>query len=218
MTIATQVNKVLYSGTGATVYPYTFKIFAATDLVVIRRAVDGVETTLTLTTHYTVSGVGSDNGGNVTLVGTQAASPPTTGEKLLVKRVLPLTQGTDWVENDDFPAQVIEDAVDRLVCMAQQLQEKMDRSLLEVAQTSTSTTVDPDQIALDAANSAASAAAAAASAALAATFNPALYVLSASKAVANGVASLDSGGQVPAAQLANAVISPTTIAFWSGGE
>ena len=53
MTIATQTSKHLYAGDGVqTVFPYTFKIFAASDMVVIRRAVNGTETTLTLTTHF----------------------------------------------------------------------------------------------------------------------------------------------------------------------
>ena len=198
MTIATQNNKVLYSGTGGTVYPYTFKAFKDTDLVVIRRAVDGTETPLTLYTDYAVSGVGSDTGGNVTLVGAQALSPPATGEKLLVKRVVPLTQSTDWVENSDFPAQVIEDAVDRGVCISQQLQEQLDRCI-KVADTSTATSIDPEQVALDSASSAVNAAAAAASAA-ASTASAA----SIAPGAPGGVATLDATGQVPVTQLGNA--------------
>jgi len=163
MTIATQTNKVLYSGSGLTVYPYTFKVFSASDIAVIRRAVAGTETTLTLTTDYTVSGVGSDAGGNVTLVGTQASSPPATGEKLLVKRLVPLTQDTDWQDNDNFPAAVLEDAVDRTVCIAQQLQEQIDRCF-KVADTSTAAVIDPAQVAIDADRAAVSAGEASASA------------------------------------------------------
>lgn len=200
MTIATQINKALYAGDGVqTVFPYTFKIFSASDMVVIRRAVDGTETNLTLTTHFTVSGVGSDAGGNVTLVGTQAASPPAVGEKLLVKRVVPLTQNTDWVDNDPFPAAVIENAMDRAVCIAQQQQEVLDRCLKAGETSSLSGTIDPDQIAANAAasktNADAAAAGAAQAAASAASVNP---------GIPGGVATLDGTGNVPAAQLKNA--------------
>jgi hypothetical protein len=199
MTIATQVNKVLYEGTGETVYPYTFKIFKQTDLVVIRRAVDSLETTLILNTDYEVSGVGADNGGNVTLVGTQARKPPTTGEKLLIKRVVPLTQSTDWVENDNFPAQVIEDAVDRVVCITQQLQEQVDRTLKVAPTSALGGVADPDQIAANAAQATASAAAAAASAASISIGTP------------GGVATLDETGNVPESQLKNAKSTGSTV-------
>jgi len=199
MTIATQVNKVLYAGTGETVYPYPFKIFKTTDLVVVRRGADSLETVLTLYTDYEVSGVGADNGGNVTLVGAQAQKPPAVGEKLLVKRVVPLTQSTDWVENDNFPAQVIEDAVDRVVCITQQLQEQVDRTLKVAPTSALGGVVDPDQIAANAAVASSSAAKAAASAA------------SISKGTPGGVATLDSTGNVPESQLKNAKSTGSTV-------
>ncbi|MBI4804734.1 MAG: hypothetical protein HY795_05830 [Desulfovibrio sp.] len=206
MTIASQVNKVLYSGTGGTVYPYTFKIFSPTDLVVVRRAVDGVENVLVLSTDYKVSGVGSDTGGSVILQGEQAETPPATGEKLLVKRVIPLTQSTDWVENDDFPAQVIENAMDRVICISQQQQEQIDRCLKVGETSSLSGTIDPDQIAANAAAAAMNAQAAASSAGQAAA-----SAASVSPGAAGGVATLDNSGQVPETQLANAVTPGSSI-------
>jgi hypothetical protein len=200
MTIASQTNKHLYSGDGAqTVFPYAFKIFAASDLVVIRRAADGTETTLTLTTHYTVSGVGSDAGGNVTLVGTQAASPPAVGEKLLVKRVIPLTQPNDLVQDGPLPEPVIEGALDRLVCMVQQQQEQIDRSLKVGATSTLGTVIDPTSIATDAAKAASNAAAAATSAAQAAA-----SAASVNPGQPGGTGTLDGAGQAPVSQLGNA--------------
>jgi hypothetical protein len=160
--ISTQTNKVLYAGSGLTVYPYTFKIFSASDLVVIRRGLDGGETTLTLTTDYTVSGVGSDSGGNVTLAGVQAASPPASGEKLLIKRVIPLIQSTEWQDNDEFPAATINNAVDRLTCLAQQLQEQLDRAAKREETSDLNAELDVEQIASYAATAASAAAEAAA--------------------------------------------------------
>jgi hypothetical protein len=59
MTISSTTVKNSYSGNGSNdTFVYGFKIFANTDLQVIIRSAAGTETTKTLTTHYTVTGVG----------------------------------------------------------------------------------------------------------------------------------------------------------------
>jgi len=123
MTVASELNRIQYAGNGSqTIFPYTFKIFTNTDLKVYLTDVLGGETLLTLTTHYSVSGVGSETGGNVTMV-----TPPATGETLTIIRQLPLTQETDYTEADKFPAQSHENALDRQVMIAQQLNEQLTR-------------------------------------------------------------------------------------------
>jgi hypothetical protein len=125
MSVSSTTTKVSYSGDGSqTVFAYTFKIFAAADLRVIERASNGTETVKTLTTHYTVSGVGTDGGGNVTFT-----TAPASGVTVLIKRNLGLTQGTDYIENDPFPAESHEDALDRLTFIAQNIQEQVDRCI-----------------------------------------------------------------------------------------
>jgi hypothetical protein len=125
MTVSTTTNKIRYSGTGSQyIFPYTFKIFADADLEVILTSAAGVDTTKTLTTHYTVSGAGSGSGGNVTMI-----TAPASGEYLTVKRNLDILQETDYVENDPFPAESHENALDRLTMICQQLNEAVDRSL-----------------------------------------------------------------------------------------
>lgn len=125
MTISSTTTKVSYAGNGSTtVFAYTFKIFADADLEVIVRSSTGTETTKTLTTHYTVSGAGSDGGGNVTFV-----TAPASGETVVIRRNLALTQGTDYVENDPFPADSHEDALDRLTMITQGMQEELDRAI-----------------------------------------------------------------------------------------
>jgi hypothetical protein len=125
MTISSTTTKVSYAGNGSTtVFAYTFKIFEAADLEVIVRSSTGTETTKTLTTHYTVSGAGSDGGGSVTFV-----TAPASGETVVIRRNLALTQGTDYVENDPFPADSHEDALDRLTMISQGIQEELTRSL-----------------------------------------------------------------------------------------
>jgi hypothetical protein len=131
MGIASTVNKWTYVLDGETlIFPYTTKIFAETDLVV--QIVGTTTTTLTLTTNYSVSGTGEDSGGNVTLV-----SAGSSGDKLVIRKVLPLTQTTDLVENDPNRADVMENALDRMVLIAQQIDETVQRAVVrDVSQTS----------------------------------------------------------------------------------
>ena len=124
MTVSSTTNKVSYSGNGVTVtFPYTFKIFADGDLTVTLRSSAGVETTKALTTHFTVTGAGDEAGGNVVML-----TAPATGETLVIKRELDLTQETDYVDNDPFPAESHEEALDRLTMIEQQQQEIIDRA------------------------------------------------------------------------------------------
>lgn len=139
MTIASTTNRNDYVGNGAvSVYSYTFKIFAETDLLVTQRDTDDVETTLVLTTDYTVSGVGETSGGSITLV----AGNLTTGYALTIRRVRPLTQETDIRNQGDFFANTHEDQFDDSIMIAQQQQNEIDRSLqLAETETGVSTTL-----------------------------------------------------------------------------
>ena len=149
MTVSTTTNRASYSGNGSTTaFAYGFKIFADADLTVIIRSSAGVETTKTLTTHYTVSGAGTDSGGNVTFT---TGNVPASGETIVILRELTLTQGTDYVANDPFPAESHEDALDRLTMITQQLDEAVGRSL-KVSQTNVIATSDFTTSATDRAN------------------------------------------------------------------
>ena len=140
MTVSSTTTKVSYSGDASTaVFAYTFKVFNASELVVITRVdATGVETTETLNTAYIVDGVDNANGGNVTFkFNTGNPSDPNysvtdyrpqTGETVVIKRILPLTQTTDYTPNDPFPAEVHEESLDKLTFMSQQQQEEIDRS------------------------------------------------------------------------------------------
>jgi len=125
MTVSSSTNKVSYSGNGSlTTFAYTFKIFDQSDLVVILRAADGTETVQTITTHYTVSGVGSASGGNVVF-----GSAPASGVTVVIIREQPLTQGLDLVANDPFPAESLEEALDKVVFMTQKHEEELSRAI-----------------------------------------------------------------------------------------
>jgi len=129
MTLSSETYKVIYTGDGSTtVFPYTFKILDETEILVTQYTIsDGTETVLTLTTNYTVSGVGDAGGGNITLTG----SAPSSSYKIILQRDIPLTQTADYVENDPFPAETHEEALDRLTMICQQLQEALDRAVVQ---------------------------------------------------------------------------------------
>lgn len=125
MTVSSATNRVSFSGNASTtVFAYNFKIFASSDLTVILRAADGIETTQTLTTHYSVSGVGVASGGNVTF-----GSAPASGVTVVILREQPLTQGLDLVANDPFPSASVEDSLDKLTMMVQQHDEELGRAI-----------------------------------------------------------------------------------------
>ena len=137
MTISTTTIKNSYSGNGSTTtFNYTFKITDQDDIDVIIRSSSGTETTKTITTHYTVTGVGNSGGGTIVFT---AGNIPTSGETVILRRSTPLTQGVDLIENDPLPANTLEDALDKLTSINQELQEQLDRSL-KVSKTATITT------------------------------------------------------------------------------
>jgi hypothetical protein len=116
---------VSYSGNGTlTTFAYTFKVFDEGDLTVILRASDGTETVQTITTHYTVTNVGNASGGNIEFV-----TAPSATETVVIVREQPFTQGLDLVPNDPFPAQSLEESLDKLTFVDQRLNEKIDRAL-----------------------------------------------------------------------------------------
>ncbi len=136
MTVSSATNKVSYNGNGSTtVFAYGFKIFDQDDLTVILRNASGGETTQSISTNYTVSGVGSASGGNVTM-----GTAPASGQSLTIIREQPLTQGLDLVANDPFPAASFEDQLDKLTFMVQQHQEELNRS---IKGSKTTTITDP---------------------------------------------------------------------------
>jgi hypothetical protein len=125
MTVSSSTNRVSYAGNGSTtVFPYTYKIFDEDDLTVILRAANGTETVQTITSQYTVSGVGDAGGGNVTML-----TAPASGATLVILREQDLIQELDIVPNDPFPADSLEGALDKLTFMVQQHEETLGRTI-----------------------------------------------------------------------------------------
>jgi hypothetical protein len=147
MTISSTTVKVSYSGNGSTtVFAYTFKILDDDEIQVIIRTSDGTETIKTKTTHYTVSGVGSSGGGNITFL-----TAPTSLQTVVLKRNTTRTQETDYVANDPFPANSHEEALDRVTMITQEIQEELTRSI-KLSKTNTMTSTEFSVGASDRAN------------------------------------------------------------------
>lgn len=148
MSIASTTNRISYTGNGAVdTYSYTFRIFANTDLLVTVRDTSEVETTLALTTDYTVTGVGDLNGGSVVLVNSAQAWLDGDGDLksnyvLTIRRRRPLKQETDIRNQGDFYPETHEDVFDHLVMIDQQQQDEIDRSP-KLPETISSSDFDP---------------------------------------------------------------------------
>lgn len=118
MTISSTTNRKSYSGDGTTVtfaFPYYFLVDG--DLKVYSDDV-----LQTITTDYTVSGAGDTAGGSITY-----NTAPASSVRVDIIRDPPITQTTDWVENDPDSAAVKEMAFDKLTMICQRLSDRVDR-------------------------------------------------------------------------------------------
>lgn len=118
-----------YVGNGVTAaFPFAFKVFAATDMYVVRLdTATGVETVLVLNSDYTVTLNADQNaspGGTITLPAALAS-----GYTLTITSNVPLTQATDLTNQGGFYPRVITNALDRLTILCQQLYDAVSRSL-----------------------------------------------------------------------------------------
>lgn len=140
MTLTSTTSRDDYTGTGSLdTYSYTFKIFANTDLLVTTRDLNDAETTLTLTTDYTVTGVGAESGGTIVLV----AGNLTSGHALTIRRNRPLKQTTDIRNQGDFFPETYEDEMDSQIMVDQGLKDEIDRCV-KTPESVSSSTFDPE--------------------------------------------------------------------------
>ena len=144
MTVSTTESRIGYNGNGATtVFAFPYRFLANADLVVTLVRADTTQVVQTLNTDYTVTGAGDDAGGTVTMV-----VPPATGQQLVIVRDVPLTQETDYISGDPFPAESHETALDKLTMISQRLNNLISRSIrLSDADLLVSSTILPSPIA-----------------------------------------------------------------------
>jgi len=120
MTVANNLSRDQYSATsGQTVFPYTFEIFNKDDVVVVQNT-----TTLSEGTNYTVSGVGNNNGGNITFT-----SGATAGDTITIYRDMAYERTTDYQTSGDFLAAEVNADFDKLWLAVQQNEEADTRAI-----------------------------------------------------------------------------------------
>jgi hypothetical protein len=142
MTISTETIRASYSGNGSTQnFAYTWPIWDDDELLVYSVVTaTGVETLQTKTTHYTVTGVGANAGGNVVMV-----TAPATGTTLVIKATIPFKQEADLVNESSNFLESIELGLDKAQRQAAVANEKAIRGLQlpEAEATSSTKTVVP---------------------------------------------------------------------------
>ena len=213
MTISSETRKAgPFTGNGVTAtFPFTFKVFQASDVKVVRANTAAVETILTMGTDYTISlnaNQDSTPGGSITLT-----SPLTLNYLLSATSKVPNTQTMDLTNQGGFYPKVINAAMDRLTVQLQQV--ALDAAnAVKVPLTSTQTGDQlRDSLILAQANTAASAAAAATSATNALTSETnAASSASAALTSKNAAATSATNAATSATNSANSATSASTSA------
>ncbi len=109
MTVLTDKDRISYLGDGATTaFTYDFEVPRSEEVIV---TLDNVATSA-----YTISGVGNPAGGTITFT-----LAPALNVEILILRDVPLTQLTDLLPYDAFPAETVEGTLDRIVFMIQKV-------------------------------------------------------------------------------------------------
>jgi hypothetical protein len=120
MTVANNTSRNQYKPSlGQTVFAYTFEIVNKNDIVVLKNG-----TALSEGTDYTVSNVGNDSGGNVTLtVGTGV------GDTITLYRDMPYARTQNYTNAGDFLASDVNNDFDNLWLATEQISRGFTQSL-----------------------------------------------------------------------------------------
>ena len=149
MSLETDKSRDVYTGNNSvSTYSYNFKIFTDDHIKVFVRDLDLNESQLILDTDFTVDGIGNENGGNINLIDNgQDWLESTNGNLkqdylLIIRRILPITQETDFRNQGSFLPESHEDALDVRTMVDQQLNEDLSRSV-KLPESITSGDFDP---------------------------------------------------------------------------
>lgn len=115
--VQTTATTITHTGNGSTTafaFPYSYHSSADLDV-----SIDG--TAKVLGTDYTVSSAGPASSCTITFTTAPAASAA-----ILIARTTAQTQLTDYTNNDAFPAESHENALDKLQMQIQELQTEVD--------------------------------------------------------------------------------------------
>ena len=120
MTVEDNTSRNQYSATsGQTVFAYTFEIVDKDDIVVLKNG-----TTLSEGSNYTVSNVGNDSGGNVTL-----SAGATAGDILTLYRDMPYSRTQNYTNSGDFLASEVNSDFDNLWLAGEQTNRSFSQSI-----------------------------------------------------------------------------------------
>jgi len=127
--MTTEVNDTVerYTISGNGPYAFSFRIFDEDDLTVT--ALDSASldpVTLTVNSHFTVTGVNDEDGGSITLIGSTATTY--AGDTLDIRSNTPLEQPASIKNQGSFAPQVHETAFDRLSRQVQDQQRQIKQS------------------------------------------------------------------------------------------
>ena len=127
MTVSSEVSVAgPFYGNGTTkTFPYSFKILDAKHIRAVLISASGDVSDLSLDNgDYSVTGVGSETGGDVI-----KATPLLAGQTLTLVRRLPLTQETSLENQGAYYPEVVERRLDQMVMQIQSVKETTERSL-----------------------------------------------------------------------------------------
>ena len=120
MTVADNTSRNQYTATsGQTVFAYTFEIVDKDHIVVLQNG-----TALSEGTDYTVSNVGNDNGGNITLT-----SGATADDIMTLYRDMPYSRDQNYTNSGDFLASEVNNDFDNLWLAGEQTERSFSQSI-----------------------------------------------------------------------------------------
>lgn len=127
MTVSSTTTRVEYTGNGATTtFDFAFRVITKDHLVVtVLNTTTGVATELT-GSDFNVTTLPANSG---TITYPLSGSPLSSSQKIVIKRIVPYTQGLDISNQEGFDAEVVEQSLDLLVMTDQQLLEEVNRAI-----------------------------------------------------------------------------------------
>jgi hypothetical protein len=123
--VPSESSRIQYTGNGSSVTPYSvpFYFLANADVKAVLTDADGVETLLTETTHYTLTGAANPAGGSLTTV-----SAYDNTHTLTIYREPQQTQTAEFQSTGALPADTLTRGLDKLTMLVQSLSRKVARA------------------------------------------------------------------------------------------
>ena len=141
MPVTDNARIVSEAGNGTkTAFDFSFKIFAAADLICYKVSAAGVYTLGVITTDYTVSFDSDAETGVVTWT----VAPVSSGKSVIIGSVTQ-DQDSELPREAALSTKTLQDALDKLTVLVQELQEQVDRAAVQPQ-----TPVNPAAVVIDA--------------------------------------------------------------------